>query len=80
MSGLDHICDQLRSMKSALIDGFAAIERAIQPTIEVFRVFALRCKANRRARRASERGNVSQWHWYTSEHLRRHSESINRKS
>lgn len=61
----------------SLLNGFAAIGRAIQPAIEAFRVFALHCNANRKARRAIARGNVAKWNWYTREHLRRHSEAIN---
>lgn len=77
MSELEQFCERVRSMQSAMIDGFAALGRAIQPAIEAFRVFALHCNANRKARRAIARGNVAKWTWYSREHLRRHSEAIN---
>ena len=77
MSDLEQFCERVRSMQSALIDGFSALGRAMQPAIEAMRVFALRCNANRKARKAIARGNVAKWSWYTSEHLRRHSKAIN---
>lgn len=77
MSEMEQFCERARSMQRSLLNGFAAIGGAIQPAIEAFRVFALHCNANRKARRAIARGNVAKWNWYTREHLRRHSEAIN---
>lgn len=71
MSEFEQLCERVRSMQSALIDGFAALGRAMQPAIEAFRVFAMRCNANRKARRAIASGNVAKWNWYTSQHLAR---------
>ena len=57
--------------QAALIEGFAALGRALQPAIQAMNQFAERCIANRRMRLALMRGNLAQWNWYATEHLRR---------
>ena len=58
-------------VQAALIEGFAALGRALQPAIQAMNQFTERCIANRRMRLALMRGNVAQWNWYATEHLRR---------
>jgi len=70
------MCQKLENVKSQFIEAVKALGRVFAPTINALINLSSTMRPNRKAARAMQRGNGSQWKWYVREHKRRYENRV----